>query len=59
MADASFGLVLITIALPAIMYIVYYNIYTINIVSIQRKKKRKEKTHFMAQTTSDASFGPV
>ena len=43
MADASFGLVLITITLPTVMYIIYYNIYTINKVSIQRKKEKKKK----------------
>ena len=59
MADALFGLVHITITLPTVVYIIYYNIYTINKVSIQRKKEKKKKAHFMAQTTSDASFGPV
>ena len=42
MADALFGL-LITITLPTVVYIIYYNIYTINKVSIQRKKEKKRK----------------
>ena len=55
----SFGPVFVVPAQSITYLVIRAYIYSKNFVSIEKKRRKKKKNSPMAQTTPDASFGPV